>query len=102
METGGGVVVPNALTDLDTTVTGAQLNAIQAWYAGIPEPAVSDLNQTISAAYSQSEVQAISDKVDAILGALRAAGILIENLFTVDQTGVTVDSTSVTADDFAA
>lgn len=38
--------------------------------------AVADLNQTISVAYTQSEVQALSDKVDELLGALRAAGII--------------------------
>lgn len=34
---------------------------------------VADLNQTISATYSQTEVQAISDKVDELLAAMRAA-----------------------------
>lgn len=53
--------VPTALTDLDTTVTGAQLNAKHL--AG----SLSLLGQTISATYSQSEVQAISDAVDAII-----------------------------------
>lgn len=38
--------------------------------------ALADLNQTISGTYSQSEVQAISDKVDALLAALRTAGVL--------------------------
>lgn len=38
--------------------------------------AVADLNQDISAAYVEAEVQAISDKVDALLAALRTAGIL--------------------------
>lgn len=42
----------------------------------IVEPAVDDLNQTISGTYSQSEVQAISDKVDATLAALRGAGVI--------------------------
>lgn len=41
-----------------------------------PAVAVADLGQTISATYTQSEVQAISDKVDALLGALRTAGLL--------------------------
>lgn len=35
--------------------------------------AVADLNQTISAAPTQGEVQAISDKVDELLAAMRAA-----------------------------
>ncbi len=43
---------------------------------GLPASAVSDLNQTISGSYSQAQVQAISDKVDALLAALRAADIL--------------------------
>ena len=37
---------------------------------------VADLNQTISATYDQTEVQALSDKVDELLAALRAAGII--------------------------
>jgi hypothetical protein len=40
------------------------------------QSAEADLNQTISGSYSQSEVQAISDKVDALLAKLRLAGIL--------------------------
>lgn len=40
--------------------------------------AVADLNQTISASPTQAEVQAISDKVDALLAALRTAVILEE------------------------
>lgn len=38
--------------------------------------AVADLNQTISGTYSQAEVQALSDKVDELLAALRASGII--------------------------
>lgn len=38
--------------------------------------AVADLNQDISAAYVEAEVQAISDKVDALLASLRTAGVL--------------------------
>lgn len=38
--------------------------------------AVADLNQTISGTYAQAEVQAISDKVDALLASLRTAGVL--------------------------
>lgn len=40
------------------------------------QTAITDLNQTISGTYSQSEVQAISDKVDAILATLRAHGLI--------------------------
>lgn len=38
--------------------------------------AVADLDQDISATYVEAEVQAISDKVDALLAALRAAGLV--------------------------
>jgi len=38
--------------------------------------AIADLDQDISATYVEAEVQAISDKVDAILAALRSLGIL--------------------------
>lgn len=38
--------------------------------------AVADLNQNISAAYVEAEVQAISDKVDALLASLRAGGFI--------------------------
>lgn len=37
---------------------------------------IADLNQNISGTYVEAEVQAISDKVDAILAALRTAGII--------------------------
>lgn len=40
------------------------------------QAAIADLNQTISGTYTAAEVQAISDKVDAILGALRAHGLI--------------------------
>ncbi|MGF9714987.1 hypothetical protein [Paenibacillus naphthalenovorans] len=39
-------------------------------------PPISNLGQTISATPTQAEVQAISTKVDAILVALRNAGLL--------------------------
>lgn len=38
--------------------------------------AVADLNQDISAAYVEAEVQAISDKVDELLAVLRAGGFI--------------------------
>lgn len=38
--------------------------------------AIADLDQDISATYDEAEVQAISDKVDEILAALRTLGIL--------------------------
>jgi len=37
---------------------------------------VTDLDQTISASPTQAEVQAISDKIDELLAALRAASIV--------------------------
>lgn len=40
------------------------------------QSAIADLNQDISATYVEAEVQAISDKVDAILAALRAHGLI--------------------------
>lgn len=36
--------------------------------------AIADLNQTISSPPTQAEVQAISDKIDEILAALRTSG----------------------------
>lgn len=38
--------------------------------------AVADLGQVISATYVAAEVQAISDKVDALLASLRTAGVI--------------------------
>jgi len=40
------------------------------------QDAEADLDQTISGSPTQAEVQAISDKVDALLAKLRLAGIL--------------------------
>jgi hypothetical protein len=37
---------------------------------------IADLNQTISNPPTQAEVQALSDKVDALLAALRAKGLM--------------------------
>lgn len=56
----------------------AFLNAVNAILGDSPTAgsAIADLNQTISGTYSQSEVQAISDKVDAILAALRTLGLI--------------------------
>ncbi len=46
-------------------------------YTNNPEqPAIADLNQVISNNYQDGEVQAISDKVDEILAALRASDII--------------------------
>lgn len=43
---------------------------------GLPGTAVADLNQTISASPTQAEVQAISDKIDALLAVLRTANVI--------------------------
>lgn len=40
------------------------------------QPAIADLDQTISATPTKEEIQAISDKVDSILAALRSAKII--------------------------
>ena len=40
------------------------------------QPAIADLDQTISDPPTQAEVQAISDKVDAILAAIRAGKVI--------------------------
>lgn len=42
----------------------------------IQQGAIADLNQTISGSYVDTEVQAISDKVDALLASLRLAGVI--------------------------
>lgn len=54
------------------------LNSVKDVLGDAPaqESAIADLNQTISGTYQQSEVQAISDKVDAILAALRSIGLI--------------------------
>jgi hypothetical protein len=47
-------------------------NLVKAFQA----TAVADANQTITNPPTQAEVQALSDKVDELLGALRTAGII--------------------------
>ena len=59
-----------ALKSLST----ADLNALDD--LSLPMAAEADLDQDISAGYAEAEVQAISDKVDALLVKLRAAGLL--------------------------
>ena len=56
--------VPNVLSVLDAVAGFSQVAA------------VADLDQDISATYAEAEVQAISDKVDELLAALRTAGLL--------------------------
>lgn len=66
-------------TDLKSYIDGKastlQTN-INAKLTATQGAAVPDLNQDVSAAYVEAEVQAISDKVDALLAALRAANII--------------------------
>ena len=57
----------SASTNTGTTATAGLQKQVAA---------VTDLSQTISATYSQAEVQAISDKVDELLAAQRLAGTL--------------------------
>ena len=71
-----------ALKNLSTADIGeieevvSSLDELKDLAAAIPMAAVADLDQDISAGYVEAEVQAISDKVDALLAALRTAGIL--------------------------
>ena len=54
------------------------LNAVEDVLGTAPAQgsAIADLGQDISATYVEAEVQAISDKVDLILAALRAHGLI--------------------------
>jgi len=69
-------------TESWVTSTALSGYATESWvtnlaYTSNPEQtAIADLNQTISATYTQSEVQAISDKVDDMLSALRGSNII--------------------------
>ena len=65
------------ITAIRNAVDGARdrRNAI-ALMGELQSAAVTDLNQDISASYAEAEVQAISDKVDELLAALRLAGLL--------------------------
>lgn len=85
--TSGGTVpsIPTALTDLDTTVTGAQLNAKHL--AGAASTS-SVLGTTVSAGYVQAEVQAIVDKLDELIGYFAA---LVGILDTAQITGAATD-----------
>lgn len=64
MAAGSPVLMSNAAAT--TTKRGTVLQAAT----------VANLGQTISGTYTQSEVQAISTKVDALLAALRTAGVV--------------------------
>ena len=60
---------------VDSKASTLQTN-INAKLTATQGTAVTDLAQTISVAYDQAEVQALSDKVDELLGVLRTAGII--------------------------
>lgn len=73
-----GVAVPAALGD-PTTAAGDSDSTVRVKLfetAPLRAAVVAALGQTISGTYSQSEVQAISTKVDAILSALKTAGLM--------------------------
>jgi hypothetical protein len=60
----------------DAEITNAEAGELDALLPAIPQADPSDLDQTVSALYDDAEVQAISDKVDALLQLLRDAKIL--------------------------
>lgn len=67
--------LPSALIWLNRASAGIQRRATTLRAGRVRQAgAVADLDQTISASPTQAEVQAISDKVDELLAALRAAG----------------------------
>lgn len=69
--------IPNAQIWLNRVATISQREATTTKKGGVNSmPVIADLNQTVSSPPTQAEVQAISDKVDALLAALRTAGIL--------------------------
>lgn len=67
---GAGTITSIAMAATNITANGTEVLTHD------PVAAVTDLNQTISASYSQAEVQAISDKVDALLAAMRTGNVL--------------------------
>lgn len=73
-----GVAVPKVGGDPTTAATDDD-TVVRVLLFHVPPPraaVVAALGQTISGTYSQSEVQAISTKVDAILTALKAVGLM--------------------------
>ena len=62
------------LTEIEEAV--ASFDELRALADAIPMAAIADLDQTITDPPTQTEVQALSDKVDALLGALRTANLL--------------------------
>lgn len=64
--------VPISLNQGGTTLTIGAGGALDVQTTD----AIADLDQDISTTYAEAEIQAISDKVDLILAALRTAGII--------------------------
>jgi len=64
-----GVTWLRVLTTSDTPTASVRAGVLRA-------SAIADLSQTITDPPTQAEVQAISDKVDALLAALRTSGVL--------------------------
>jgi hypothetical protein len=70
-----GIATPNAFEINSTNGTTALLlDGKQVLTA--QQAAIADLGQTISATYDQTQVQAISSKVDSILAMLRTQGLI--------------------------
>lgn len=90
------IEVPGALTDLDTTVTGAQLNAK---HLSGEVGTSTELGLTASATYVQSEVQSIADRLDQLIGYF---GDLVGVLNAAQITGVLVLPTYLRSDGTSA
>jgi RecA/RadA recombinase len=64
-----------------TSTDKSKVDAMWGWYGGIPATAIADLALTVSNPPTQAEVQAVANKVDALLALLRSVGILANALF---------------------
>jgi predicted RecA/RadA family phage recombinase len=64
----------NGTTTVDVLLVGGNSNT------GVQVANIAELDQNISGTYVEAEVQAISDKVDALLAALKTAGVMIADL----------------------
>ena len=58
------------------SLSNADLDELDDLAAALPMAAEADLNQTISDPPTQTQVQDLSDKVDALLAKMRTAGLL--------------------------
>ena len=61
---------PRSLTNAFLNLSATQAGPIKQGAA------VDDLEQDISASYTEAEIQAISDKIDELLAELRTAGVI--------------------------